>query len=134
MGFRRLMATALVLMGSVVIAQTARPRQGATTRPSEGVVVYSPGSSSCGAWLEAREGAKTDRSDFRHLQFEAFLSGFASAYNWYVGDVTSAKGVIGEMDAAGQWAYMDKYCRDNPTHAFAAAVSNLLDHLKSLQR
>lgn len=134
MRFPGLVATAFVLMCSVVIAQTARPRQGATTRPNDDVVVYSPGSSSCGAWLEAREGAKANRSDVRHLQFEAFLSGFASAYNWYVGDVTSAKGIVGEIDAAGQWAYLDKYCRDNPTHAFASAVSNLLDHLKSLQR
>ena len=134
MEFRALVTTALVLMGGLVIAQTVKPGQSTTIRPNDNVVVYAPGSSSCGAWLEAREGAKTNRSDVRHFQFEAFLSGFASAYNWYVGDVPSAKGIMGEMDAAGQWAYLDKYCRDNPTHAFASAANNLLDHLKSLQR
>jgi hypothetical protein len=33
-----------------------------------------------------------------------------------------------------KWSYLDKYCRDNPTHKFAAATSELLNHLKSLQR
>lgn len=130
MGFRGLMVTTLVLIASGGVAQTTRHRQATT----DAAVVYSLGSSSCGTWLEAREGVKSNRNDVRHLQFEAFLSGFASAYNWYVADVPSAKGVIGEVDPAGQWAYLDKYCHDNPTHAFAAAVANLLDHLKSLQR
>lgn len=134
MGFRGLVVTTLVLIASVVVAQTTRNRQVVTDKLSDAAVVYSPGGASCGTWLEAREGVKSNTNDAPHLQFEAFLSGFASAYNWYVADVPSAKGVIGEVDSAGQWAYLDKYCRDNPTHAFAAAVANLLDHLKSLQQ
>jgi hypothetical protein len=97
-------------------------------------VIYAPGTSSCGAWLDAREAAKSNKNDVRHLQFEAFVFGFASSYNWYVGDARSPKGVLGETDAYAQWRIWDKYCRKNPTHAFAAATSDLLAHLKGLQR
>lgn len=134
MRFRAVVVTGVLLYCGHGSAQTAGPRQTSTTKPIDSVVVYAPGSSSCGAWLDARDGATKNKSDVRHLRFEAFLFGFASAYNWYVGDAPSAKGVLGETDVYGQWAYLDKYCRDNPTHAFVAAVSDLLKHLKELQR
>lgn len=126
-----LAVTCFCLVCSSVSAQVTRPPQQSTTNP---VAFYSPGSSSCGAWLDAREGEKKGPSDVRHLQFEAFLLGFASAYNLYVGDAPSPRGILGETDAYSQWAYLDKYCRDKPTDAFFRAVLDLLNHLRSLQR
>lgn len=122
-------------LGLVCISASAQdPPQNAAAKRNDFVAIYAPGTSSCGAWLDAREAAKNNKNDVRHLQFEAFVFGFASAYNWYVGDAPSAKGVLGDTDVYGQWSYLDKYCRDNPTHAFAKATSELLNHLKSLQR
>ena len=132
MKIRVLTAIGLILICSGAIAQTSTTQN--AVKRSDVVAIYAPGTSSCGAWLDAREAAKNNKNDVRHFQFEAFVFGFASAYNWYVGDAPSAKGILGETDVYGQWSYLDKYCRDNPTHAFAAATSELLSHLKSLQR
>jgi hypothetical protein len=129
-----LMAISLALIAGGALAQTVSQRKSASTKSSDRTVVYGVGASSCGAWLDAREGAKKNKNDVRHIQFESYLDGFASAYNWYVDDAPSAKGVLGEMDVYGQRSYLDKYCRDNPTHAFVAAANELLVHLKSLQR
>jgi len=125
-----LIMTGLVLLCSAASAQIARPRQSATNP----VAVYAPGTSSCGEWLDAREEMKTNKLDVRYLQFEAFLFGFASAYNWYNADAPSSGSIFGETDVYSQRAYLDKYCRDNPTDAFVLAVIALLNHLKSLQR
>ena len=122
----RVLVTGLVLICSAATAQT---RQN-TTKTSDNVPVYAPGTASCGAWLDARDRAKKNKTDVRQLQFEAYLLGFASAYNWYVGDASSLRGVLGETDIYAQRSYLDKYCRDNPTHAFVAAVADLLNHLK----
>lgn len=124
-----LIMTGLVLLCSAASAQIARPRQSATRN----VTVYAPGSSSCGVWLDAREEAKTNKLDLRHMQFEMFLSGFASAYNWCLVGAPSTD-IFGETDVYSQRAYLDKYCRDNPTDTFVWAVRDLLNHLKSLQR
>ncbi len=131
MTIRALTTIALVLICSDASAQTG-PRQTAKAKRIRSVAIYAPGTSSCGTWLDAREAAKNNENDVRHLQFEAFVFGFASAYNWYVGDAPSG-GVLGDTDVYGQWSYLDKYCRDNPTHAFATATKKLLNHLKSLQ-
>src|SRR3989442_1679751 len=112
MRFRFLTGTGLVL---ICIAASAQHLRQSTTKPSDNVPVCAPGVSSCGAWLDAREGAEKNKNDVRQLQFEAYLLGFASAYNWYVGDAPSPKGILGETDMYAQRPYLDKYCRDNPT-------------------
>jgi hypothetical protein len=108
----------LLLVCSKSGAQTPRPQQPRTPNRADSVVIYAPGTSSCGAWLDAREAAKSNKNDVRHLQFEAFVFGFASSYNWYVGDARSPKGVLGETDAYAQWAYLGQVLPEEPHARF----------------
>jgi len=89
-------------------------------RPGD-VAVYGVGTASCGAWLEARA-AKPSRLDIRVRQFETWLHGYLTAYNVFI----SGSPDVLKTDAAGMRAFVDKYCKDNPTAAFIAAANNFL--------
>ena len=131
MKIRLLIVIGLALFYSGAQAQTKSSQQG-KPQSRRGVAVYSPGTSSCGIWLDAREAAKNKEDDMREIQFEAFYLGFASAYNWYAGD--TSKNILEGADMYAHKYYLDKYCRDNPMNSFAEAVVSLLSHLKSLQK
>jgi hypothetical protein len=138
MRLRRRLVTAtfaFVLMWCAVTAQTGRAPAPSQRAPVDDMsAVYEVGTLSCGVWLDARDSAKSNPRDVRHWQFESFMLGFASAYNWYVGDARSPQGVLGESDRFAERAYLDKFCRENPSKAFVYAVIDLLNHLKSTQR
>jgi hypothetical protein len=102
-------------------------------RGSDPVAVYAVGAESCGAWLVAREVAKSYSRDVRHLQFEAFVYGMATGYNLYVADAKHPD-VLAGIDAYGQWAYLDRVCREDPHAKFVGAVGELFEHLLASQR
>lgn len=56
---------------------------------------------------------------------------FVTSYNWYIAG-PSGKATTGAVDAA-DISYLDKYCRDNPNHAFGSAAVVLLER-KSMGR
>jgi hypothetical protein len=62
--------------------------------------------------------------DVRHLQFDSWLDGFLSGYNWWAPQ--APPGGIYKTDAAGAKAFLAKFCRDNPTATFAGAVKGFI--------
>ena len=96
-----------------------------TEAVAKSVIVYGYGSSSCGAWLEAREGPNALTSQ-RSVWMVHWVSGFLSAYNAYGG---SDDEVLRGTDMYGATAWIDKYCRDNPTATVLTAVIALTVHL-----
>ena len=91
--------------------------------------VYSPGTVSCGLWLDARASAG-QTNDIRLLQLEAFVYGFATAYNFYVpGSKFEGKRDVLHVDGYAIDAFLDQYCRENSTQMFVHAVTALLEHL-----
>lgn len=117
--------SASVAAGAYSLTVAAQP-------PTEDLVaIYGVGVSSCGTWLAARVGAKTNNGDVRELQFVSWLHGFASAYNiWRVPSNGGPASVL-KTDDEGLRAFIDKYCRENPTAIFQTAVAALIaDQLK----
>jgi hypothetical protein len=97
------------------------------------VAVYSPGTVSCGLWLDAR--ASKDANDVRITQLEAFVFGYATAYNSLVpGPTVDGKRNVLHVDIYGQRAFLDQHCREHPTDMFVNAVSALLKHLDAPAR
>lgn len=90
-------------------------------------MVKDSGRVSCGGWLEIRAAA-SDPNDSRFLQVSEWISGFLTAYNYYFtpagGDVASA------TDRPGMYAWLDKYCRENPTLRLVQATIVLIEHLE----
>jgi len=74
-------------------------------------------------WLEARAGQKNP-TDLRHIQFEAWMDGFLSGYNWWSLNAPAAG--IYQTDVVGARAFLDKYCHEHPTQPFVAAVAALI--------
>ena len=93
-----------------------------------GIIIWDFGIASCGTWLEARTN-RDDSNDIRFDEAAGWISGFLSAYNWYLrpqhGDVVSG------TDREGLYAWLDGYCRKNPTTVFFKAVVDLVEHLAS---
>ena len=125
------------LLVAAVLAVLVLSLDGGTVRGFQQdplVAIYAPGTSSCGAWLDARR--STGTNDVRLLQFESFVAGFASAYNTYVdGPLTTTSGSsergrnVLHVDIYGQRAFLDKYCAEHPTELFQRSVAALLNHL-----
>jgi hypothetical protein len=94
----------------------------------EGVVVRDFGTASCGYWLDVRAN-RSITNDARFVQAREWVSGFISAFNWYMrppgGDVAQS------TDREGMYAWLDLYCREHPTVGLAKAVEQLVEHLGS---
>jgi len=67
---------------------------------------------------------RTNNRDARQVQFEAWLDGYFTAYNTWV--VKAPQADVLKTDQAGRRAFLDKYCRENPTDLFVSAVATLL--------
>jgi hypothetical protein len=89
-------------------------------------VMYGVGTSSCGLWLEARAGAARNKMDVRETQFMEWFDGFISAYNLYA--LPTPRENVLSTDRAGVRAFLDKYCRENPTDNFSQGVMKLIDN------
>ena len=101
--------------------------QATPTPKGSGFVAYAPGTASCGSWTEARINHRQADNDVRFYQFEAYMYGYASAYNQLSNKTIN---VMGKTDADGAYGFIDKYCADRPTETFVAAVIALLRHLQ----
>ena len=104
-------------------AQTETPRTGAPTDRS--VAIYAVGNESCALWLDVY--AHRDDKDTRLTQFDAYLNGFATAYNIYGPDDLAARAnnVLTSAPPT-QHAFFESYCRDHPLDLYLDAVTQLL--------
>ena len=114
------------LSGTFVRAQTDTPHKGSPAdRP---VAIYSVGNDSCAQWSDAW----THRSvtDARLDLFDAFLNGYATAYNIYGPDDLASKGNnVLKNPLPAQHAFLEKYCTDHPLDLYLDAVNQLLADL-----
>ena len=86
------------------------------------VTVSGFGRSSCGLWLEARSNRQI-ATDLRFLQAQEWIAGYLSAYNIHVapnGNIAS------RTDDEGIYAWLDQYCRANPTTIFMEALDRFV--------
>ena len=118
---RRIVVGLVILNGTALM--TSQTAQGEVAKK---YMLYDFGRVSCGFWLEVR--ATRDKPlDNRFTQGREWISGWISAFNYYMepsGDVTSG------TDREGLYAWLDRYCQDNPTTPLAGAVVRLIEHLK----
>jgi hypothetical protein len=90
-------------------------------------MTYDTGRTSCGTWIDARA-ARNNDGDVRFLQAKEWASGFITAYNYIV----HPRGhVAASTDREGLYAWLDKYCQQNPTEKFVEAVVALIEHLNT---
>lgn len=106
-----------------LVAQTER---GEGQSLGKTAMVYDFGQRSCGFWLEVRA-TREDPSDIRFIQAQDWISGFISAYNWYI---HPGGNVAWRTDREGLYAWLDKHCQENPTVLFVKAVNKLIEHLR----
>ena len=91
------------------------------------ITVDGAGRFSCGHWLEIRA-TRNQPDDFRFVQAREWISGFVTAYNMYMhsaGDVAD-----GNYDRDGWYAWIDKYCRENPLKPIFKATERLIEELE----
>jgi hypothetical protein len=106
---------------ALIVSTSVQPQQ---------TMVLDFGRYSCGLWLEIRA-ARNDASDVRFVQGREWISGFVTAYNWYEHPVGG--NISAGTDREGMYAWLDKYCRENPTTAVVFAVTKLIEHLRTRQ-
>ena len=107
------------LFDEVVEKEAQRKVAADTVRedPRDLVQIVGEGNSSCGSWLEAR---KTSPEGVRQQRFEAWASGYLTAYNVIK---IESDGEILKTDASGEIAFFDRYCEQHPTKTFVSAVN-----------
>ena len=88
-------------------------------------MVHGAGRVSCGAWLEFRA-ARANPQDMRFTQAREWLDGFLSAYNWYVFSGPDVRAT----DSDGMYAWIDKFCRENPTAGLVFAMAKFIAFLE----
>jgi hypothetical protein len=91
------------------------------------VAIYSLGTNSCGLWLDAYANRHKEK-DVRLLQFDAYLHGFASAYNLYGPDNNRPRSIL-STDEYAQHAFLERYCREHPIDHYVKAITALFDEL-----
>jgi len=91
----------------------------AATDSNGSYVVIGFGNKSCGAYLDAR---KLDDD----AGFAGWLSGFLSARNY---DEDRTYDLLGRTDLWGAMAWLENYCRRNPTDPFVHGVNELVKFL-----
>jgi hypothetical protein len=105
-------------------------RSGAA-QTAESVAVYSPGAAPCSTWLEGFAN-REDPKDIRLKQFDAYLHGFATAYNVYAfNEPNATDDILKTSDLARMHAYLENYCRTSPVEIYYKAVRALLDDLRA---
>jgi hypothetical protein len=120
-----LLLTALI-SGDAVGAQSKALAKGTVAdRP---VMIYALGQESCGLWLDAYT-HRDNKMDLRLQQFDAYLFGFASAYNMYGPDGPGSTNNILSGDVYAQHAFFERHCHDHPLDVYVNAITTLLGEL-----
>ncbi|MGH9236925.1 MAG: hypothetical protein ACRD3G_02700 [Vicinamibacterales bacterium] len=91
---------------------------------------YAPGNTACINWTNARQAAQQGNrnGNERLQQFDAFLNGFATAYNAFgplrdgLDPTLPFMNVLEGISAAQLHVYLDRHCGERPTIPFAEAV------------
>jgi hypothetical protein len=96
------------------------------------VAIYAPGTASCESWLSARAAHLTRTpGDVRFVQFEAYVAGYASAYNVYATPSSEggARNVLNTATMSEHWGIVDTFCKHHPKRPFHQGVVALLNEL-----
>jgi hypothetical protein len=105
---------------ALIVSTPAQPQQ---------TMVLDFGRLSCGLWLEVRA-VRSNREDVRFVQGREWISGFITAYNWYEHPISGGN-ISAGTDREGMYAWLDKYCRENPTTTVFSAATKLIEHLRT---
>ena len=81
----------------------------------EGAHVMGGGNLSCGKWIEFRDQPSI------HYQLEQWVFGYISGVNWY-----SDKKQSTPPDGDAAVAFIDQYCKNNPSDSLALAAAALV--------
>jgi hypothetical protein len=81
---------------------------------------FGVGGQSCGSWIDARKTNNTSRQG-------SWLLGYLSALN--VWGVIGRKDALSGTDAAGLYAWMDRYCQSHPVETIATGAGVLAREL-----
>lgn len=98
------------------------------------VAVYAPGTASCESFLAARAAhLKRARGDSRFVQFESFLTGYATAYNVYADAPTTegARHILGTETMDQHWGIVETFCQHNPKKPFQQGIAALVNELNA---
>lgn len=100
-------ASILALIGTILFASPVRAEQEVT--------VFGAGASvTCGKWL-----AEKNEDNLIGAVYRQWLLGFVTG--------AAAAGIkMGDTDSAAMFAWMDKYCRENPLDTAAVAAAKLV--------
>ena len=114
-------AKTLVIVAAVSLMPfTASAQQGAQK------MMMGPGVSTCGAWVANR---KTSRSSLASAWAEFWLLGYLSRASFqHQGDI------LGGTDSQGLFAWVDKYCAENPLDLVVDAADQLEAELAAKAR
>jgi hypothetical protein len=128
-----LVALSAPAMGTLLRAQTDTPNTPNT--PHKGspadrpVAIYSMGNDSCATWSDAwtHRGGQDTRVEL----FDAYLNGFATAYNIYGPDDLAARGNnVLNNSLQAQHTFLEKYCSDHPLDLYLDAINQMLADLR----
>ena len=97
----------------------------AVAQDAPDIAIFSFEDISCAAWTRSRD------NELLRTQYGTWFRGFVSGYNFG----NSANQVhLGAMpDPAAVAAYVDKYCRDNPSLSFIGAAVPLVQELREFR-
>ena len=94
-----------------------------------GFHVFGAGVDSCGSYLNYRQIPDAEAVTMTTL---AWMEGYLTAYNKYVakgGDV-----LAGKFELSSLQAWLDDYCKANPSDDIVTATKNFVDELKTRKR
>ncbi|MCI0561072.1 MAG: hypothetical protein MN733_21510 [Nitrososphaera sp.] len=83
--------------------------------------VYSVGTRTCGAWVEARR-----KDDW--YQMGQWILGYVSAAGFYAGYYKDRS--LKDSDSGAFLTYMDNYCQQHPLELFETGVRQLIEELR----
>jgi hypothetical protein len=131
----RLIALAYCLVAFQASAQTA-PKQGdwsyVPKQEPFPFMNYTWGNRSCDTWLEARANRHMRGLEVDFYGFAYWTDGFLTAYNYFVdpnGDIVGRR-----TDPEGMYAWIDQYCKGQPTVLFAVVVNQFIEYMKQQPR
>ena len=90
--------------------------------------VYGEGGSSCGKFVSARDGARTNERDGdTEFGMLSWAMGSLTMFNYSTPNTYS---ILGNTDANGAELWLYNYCTSHPLATFASAVNALIYELK----
>jgi hypothetical protein len=113
---------------AIALMQAPKPQGNVAATQSSGVTVYGYGVGTCGAWLEGRRTSGNNAVTLEvgeRIAREQWVVGFVSGAN------ESLRGALPKTDAYAIWAWVDRYCRENPLDQLATATSELVAELRT---